>query len=127
MDCFVATLLAMTMSQRRRLRRRHLAWLLRSRHRKSLIALGRNLVADLPVGPDAADIGHEYPRLAGDVGAHVPGIGLRIERGVGDLVDVGHPLVLGVLARFHGSEAAVAHMRYAVGDPFDMLLDRDDH
>src|SRR2546426_11629246 len=45
---------------------------------------------------DPADIGHEDPRLAGDVGAHVPGIGLRIERGVGDLVDMGDPFVFGV-------------------------------
>jgi selenocysteine lyase/cysteine desulfurase len=101
--------------------------LLRPRHRKPLIALRRNLVADLTVWPDAADIRHENPRLAGDVGAHVPGIGLRVERGVGDLVDVGDPAVLGFLLRLHGVEAALAQIRETVGDPVDMLLDRDDH
>src|SRR6476619_6510967 len=56
--------------------RRHLP-LLRPRHHKSFISLGRDLVADPTVDADAADIGHEDARLAGDVGAHVPGIGLR--------------------------------------------------
>src|SRR6202043_684090 len=56
-------------SQSRRLGRPHLGPL-RRRHREPLIALGRNLVADLPVGSDAADIGHEDPRLAGNVGTH---------------------------------------------------------
>src|SRR4029078_6366747 len=102
------------------------AWLL-SLYRKALMTLRGDVVADMPVGPDSADIGHEYPGFAGHVGAHVPGVGLRIERGVGDLVDRGHPIVLGVLLRFHGVEIAVAHIGDAVADPVDMLLDRDDH
>ena len=32
---------------------------------------------------DAANVGHEDARLAGDVRAHVPGVGLGVERGVG--------------------------------------------
>src|ERR1700674_5939443 len=38
-----------------------------------------------------------------------------------------HPLVLDVLVRLHGLKAAVAHVSDAVGDPVDVLLDRDDH
>ena len=44
-----------------------------------------------------------------------------------DLVDVINPIVLGILVGFHGSEIAAAHPGEAVGDPVDMLLDRDDH
>ena len=44
--------------------RRHLPRLLRARHHKPLIPLGRDVVADLPVRADATDIGHENPRLA---------------------------------------------------------------
>src|SRR5712672_3686935 len=94
--------------------------LLFGRHRKALIALRRDAVAYLAIGPDAADIGHENPWLAGNVGAHVPGIGLRIERGVRDLVDVRDPIVLGVLLCFHDLKAAVAHPGDAVGDPVDV-------
>src|SRR5258705_3197523 len=58
---------------------RHLLQLLRGHHRKTLVALRRHVVADLAVDSNAADIWHEDLRLARDVGAHVPGIGLRIE------------------------------------------------
>ena len=50
------------------------------RHGEPLIAVGGDCVAARPVGADAADIGHEDPRLAGDVRAHVPGAGPREER-----------------------------------------------
>src|SRR5262250_3425572 len=103
---------------------RRLLLLLRARHDKTLVALGGDLVANLPVRPDAADIGHEDARLAGNVGAHVPGIGLRIERGPGDLVDMGDPLVLGALLSLHGIELAIAHVADDVRDPVDVLLDR---
>ena len=43
-----------------------------------------DLVAGLPVDPDAADIGHEDARLAGDAGAYVPRVGPRIERLIAD-------------------------------------------
>ena len=42
----------------------------------------RDLVASLAVGADAADVGHEDARFAGDVGPGVPGLGLGIECGV---------------------------------------------
>src|SRR5438132_12922499 len=61
------------------LRHCHLPRLLRARHRKAFIALGCDVVADQAIRTDAADVGHENPRLARDVGAHVPGVGLRIE------------------------------------------------
>jgi hypothetical protein len=42
----------------------------------------------LPVGAHSADIGHEDPRLAGDVRAHVEGVGRGIKGGIGSLFDV---------------------------------------
>ena len=41
---------------------------------KAPVAVGGDLVADFAVGADAADVGHEHPRLAGHVGAQVPGV-----------------------------------------------------
>ena len=76
--------------------------------------------ADLAVDADAADIGHEDARLAGDVGAHVPGIGLRIERALRHLVDVGHPFLLGLPARLHRPPAEVPPTRRRV-DHIDLL------
>src|SRR5947209_180158 len=105
------------------LRRRHLLRPLRRFHRKALIALGRDFVADLAIDADPADIGHEDLRLAGDVGAHVPGVGLRIERGVRDLVHVRHPFVLGFFLRLYANNTTVAHITNAVADPVNMLFD----
>src|ERR1700754_3128713 len=99
----------------------------RRRDRKPPIALGRDVVADLTIDADAADIGHENARLARNVRAHVPGIGLRIERLVRDLVDVLDPAVLRFPTRFDDIQIVPAHMGDAVGNPVDMLLDRDDH
>ena len=48
---------------------------LRLREREALVAGRRDLVAALPVRADAADVRHEDPRLTGDVGADVPGVG----------------------------------------------------
>ena len=42
------------------------------------ISGGGNRPALLPIHADAADIRHEHPRLARDVGAHVPALRLRI-------------------------------------------------
>src|SRR5439155_1739519 len=61
------------------------------RERKALVALGYYLIASLAIDPDAADIWREYPRLAGNVCAHVPGVRQRVERGVPDVVDELHP------------------------------------
>src|SRR5687767_6496478 len=49
-------------------------WHALRRKREALVAVGGDLVARLAVFADAADVGHEDARLAGDVGAHVPGV-----------------------------------------------------
>src|SRR6476659_8532273 len=63
----------------------------RSTHRETLVVLGRDLVALLPIGPDAADIGQQAPRLTLHVGTHVPRHRLRHERLRGGLVVVLYP------------------------------------
>lgn len=79
-----------------------------TRHDKPLIAFRGDVVADFSVGPDAADIGHEDARLAGDVSAHVPGIGLRMEaRAVAASLTCATHLSSASM-RFHGVEAALA-------------------
>src|SRR5262249_2973176 len=45
------------------------------RQREARVAVRRDIVADLPVGRHAADIGQEHARLARNVRAHVPGRG----------------------------------------------------
>ena len=67
---------------------------------ESPVIVCRDLVANLPVPVQPGDIRHEHARLARDVCAVVPGVGLRIERRVGDLVDVIDPAVLGAFIGF---------------------------
>src|SRR4051812_46185128 len=55
------------------------------------VAVGHHLLADLRVTGEAPHIGQEDARLAGDVRAHVPGIGERKERALGDLAHVLDP------------------------------------
>ena len=86
------------------------------REREPGIAVGGELVAVLPVGPDAADVGHEHPRLAGHVGAHVPGVGLRVERVVADLADVVGPGPLGLLGGLDDGVPALVGVVDGVGD-----------
>src|SRR5437660_10512271 len=52
--------------------RHHLLHPLRRLHCKALIPLAGDVVADSTVSADAADIGHDDQRLAGDVGADAP-------------------------------------------------------
>src|SRR5579863_546682 len=52
---------------------------------KTLVSPGRDLVAFLLVGADAADIRHEYARLPRDVGADIPRVRQRMERTIRDL------------------------------------------
>ncbi len=87
-------------------------------HPKPFIAPGCNVVANLPVSADPADIRHENPRLARNVSAHVPGVGL--ERAARDLV-------LGAFRSFNNSKVSLAHIAYAVADPVNMLFDRHNH
>src|SRR5262245_30287855 len=92
-----------------------------------LVAIRRDLIASLPIGPDAADVRHEHAWLAGDIRPHVPGIRQRIQRSVADVVDVGYPRVLGVPGSLDAAERPRAEMREALGDPVDVLLDGHDH
>src|SRR5215469_13138567 len=96
-------------------------------NREAGIIIRRDLVAFLPVGSDAADIGHEDAGLAGDVRAHVPGVGARIERGVADLVDMLDPGFLRLRGCFYSLAAVFPQIGDAVDDPVDVLLDRHDH
>src|SRR6266567_3415076 len=52
-------------------------------HRKTLVAVRRDLVAFQPIGADAAAVRQNAARLAFDVRAQVPGMGLRDQRRVG--------------------------------------------
>src|SRR5579862_9996745 len=65
---------------------------------KAFIAPRGNFIAFPPVRADSADIRQKDARLAGDIGPHVPGVGLRIQRAVRDLFGMRNPRVL----RFHG-------------------------
>ena len=104
------------------------SWPILSRRQdEPLVAIGGDFIALLLVGGDAADIGHEDARLAGNIGAHVPGVRQRIERAVGDLVGVLDPGILGSLLGLDALQPIVAQMRQAAGDPVDMLLAAEDH
>src|SRR5437867_12241556 len=96
-------------------------------HGESRVAAGGDFVARLPVGADPANVGHEDARLAGDVRAHVPGVGPRIERGVAHLVDVRDPGFLGLDGGLDHRAAVRAQEGDALGDPVHVLLDRHDH
>src|SRR6267378_8679725 len=67
-----------------------------AREHEALVALLGDLGA-LPAVPADAfrpEVGQEAARLAGDVGSHVPGIGVRHQGRVHDLGDMGAPRVL---------------------------------
>src|SRR5262245_2116688 len=64
------------------------------------VSIGGDVVANLAVGADAADVGHESSWLTRDVRPGVPGLAPWIERLVGHLVDVGVPRLLGRCRRF---------------------------
>src|SRR6516225_3156414 len=97
--------------------------------REALVALFGDLGALPAIAADAfrAEIRQEAARLAFDVGAHVPGIGAGHQTRVHDLCDVGAPRVLGLRSRFDGRELVSSHVGDALGDPLDVLLDRDRH
>ena len=56
-----------------------------------LITFGRDLVAGIAISAGAAYIGEQSTRLAIDIGAHVPGLGVRHERRIGEFVVMFHP------------------------------------
>src|SRR5207244_5219231 len=82
---------------------------------EATVAARGDVVAGLPVDPDAADIGHQDARLAGDVGAHVPRVGARIERLIADLVDMRDPALLRLRRGFDGPAATLHQIGDAVG------------
>src|SRR5215472_13466782 len=77
-----------------------------SAHCKTRVAPDGELLAFLVIGPDAAGERQHPPLLAGDVRAHVPGVGLRDERRVGDVIVVLDPFVLRLPGRLDLSQAA---------------------
>jgi hypothetical protein len=97
--------------------------LLRRCQRKALVALLHYFAARLPVRPNAADIGHEDARLAGNVRPQVPGVGAEHERRVGHFGDVRRPLLFGFGCCFDSGQVVLAQVIDAVRDPLDMLFD----
>src|ERR1700730_18441911 len=105
----------------------HGAALTLAREHEALVTLLGDLGALPAVPADAfgSEVGQEAARLAGYVGAHVPGIGAGHQRRVHDLGDMGAPAVLRLRARLDRCKLASSHVGDAFGDPFDVLLDRD--
>src|SRR3954447_4690726 len=97
-------------------------WLCRTGQSEAFISSGRDCIAFLPIGADAADVGHEHARLAGDVGTHVPGCREWVQRRVSDLIDVLDPVLLCSARRLDAIELAVGEVAEAIGDPVDVLL-----
>src|SRR5438477_4623751 len=97
--------------------------------RETLVPVHCDFVTPLPVSgnPFRIQIGQEGAGLAGDVRAHVPGIGARHQRHAGDLIHMSHPPLLRLGGRLDDCVASLAHMVDAIGYPFHMLLDRHRH
>ena len=95
--------------------------------REALVAVLHHGLAAFDVGREAADIRHEHARLAGDVGADIPRAAGRAQRAAGRLADMADPGLLGLAAGLDQGGAARAHVFDALGDPFDVLLDRRQH
>src|SRR3954468_11739927 len=101
---------------------------LRAAHDETLVALGSDIVADRAVASHAAGVRHEHARLAGDVGAEIPGMdGEREQSCVRGRVDVLAPLFRRFGRRLAAVDAVLAHMGDAVSNPLDVLLDRHGH
>src|SRR6202042_4426 len=84
---------------------------------ETLVPLACDLLAALTVGGEAAEIDRELPGLAGNVGAHVPGVGGGVEGVSGDFRRMGDPLVLGLFVGLDDRQAPLAHVVKAAGDP----------
>src|SRR6202163_710160 len=97
-----------------------------AREREALVALFGDLGALPAIPADAfrAEIGQEAARLAGDIGSHVPGIGVGHQGRVHNLGDMGAPRVLRLRGRLDRRELVSSHVGDAFGDPLDVLLDR---
>ena len=81
------------------------------------VALGRDLVAGVTIGAGAADIGQQSARFAIDIGAHVPGLGVRHERRIGEFVVMFTPGRFGLHRGFNRFAALGVGISNAVADP----------
>ena len=92
--------------------------------RKPLVVPGGDICANFPVVRHPAGVRHENARLAGYVGAEIPRV-LRLRQygGFRSSVDLRDPFVHRLVGGLDAFETIRAHVRYAVGDPFDVLLE----
>src|SRR5208337_4903742 len=81
---------------------------------EALVAVGGGFVALLSIGPYAADVGQQAPRLTLHVRTHIPRVGLGHERCGGDLFVVLDSLILRLLGRLADLHVVVAHVLDAV-------------
>src|SRR5207244_13270771 len=93
------------------------------REGEAFVAVGGHFLATLAVRREPADVGHENPGLAGNVGADVPGVGLGEEGEVGHLPDALDPRLFGPTGGLDPCEASLAEEADAVRDPLHVLLD----
>src|SRR5260370_41316552 len=98
----------------------------RLRQFKPLGALGRDLVALLPVTADTfcPQIGQKSAWLASDVGTHVPGVSGGHQRLIDDLVDMGNPVIRCLWQRLDGGLPGREQLLSPVADPLHMTLNR---
>merc|ERR1719163_2052830 len=93
---------------------------------EALVVVLGHLVALRPVRADAK-VAQELPRLALNIVAHVPRLGLAEEREVPDHLRVLDPLLRLLLLGLHALDAVRAHVGQAVRDPVHVLLNGDEH
>src|SRR3984957_5134036 len=96
-------------------------------HRESLVTAVGHGGAAVAVVADAPEVRQEDPGLARDVGAHVPGRGLRVQGLAGDLLHVVGPVGRRLLGHLDDLGPAPARPGQAVADPLHVLLDRNRH
>src|SRR5215207_336994 len=71
---------------------------------EAFVATVNYVCADFAVAGCPAEVDHAYSGFAGNIGAHVPGVGFGHERRGGHLVAVCHPSVFGLGRRLDGFE-----------------------
>src|SRR4051812_41112245 len=94
---------------------------------EALELVRHHFVAPLAVRADEAEVGHEHARFAGDVGAHVPGVGGLEQRRAEELGVVLDPRILGFLGGLDRGRAPVAYRGDDRADEVDVLLDGYGH
>ena len=81
----------------------------------------------MAIGRETAQVGHEHPLFAGDISAHIPTVGCRLEADLSGVLDMVPPVLFGRLGSFDAGVITRRHIADAVGDPFDMLFDGWQH